>query len=246
MRDIERHFDSKYRNTFYPVKDVSFVVASPSVWGEMKSYLRKAERVLDVGCGGGTLLYNLARETRGEVYGIDISPEACSMTQRFVPEARVSCQDFLKTDFPEGHFDVVTSTMTIEHCDDVAFIKEVRRVLRRKGKLLITTVLRGKHAWYYLRNEKGETVLELSHVKEYGRIEDLTDLLRGQGFRILRVETPRIRFSILDFLFIRLFSLFKADFFGRLPVTAPVVLLRKLTRVPIPGYYALEVIAEKV
>jgi SAM-dependent methyltransferase len=94
-------------------------------------------RVLDVGCGAGGMLEQLA--AYGEVYGIDSSPEMVQMcTERGFTKARVGSIDRLPVE--SGTVDLVTLFDTIEHVErDVDALRECRRVLADDGKLFIST-----------------------------------------------------------------------------------------------------------
>lgn len=95
-------------------------------------------RILDVGCGDSLLSHQLLR--RGwEVYAVDLEPQ---------PGAKKLLGDhFLKADatdlpFPEEFFDQIIAISTLEHMrDDVACVREVSRVLKPDGKILITVPL---------------------------------------------------------------------------------------------------------
>lgn len=246
IEQLKSHFDQAFSQSLYPVKDVSFAIFSKKIWNLAKEYLHSADKVVDFGCGAGILLYNLRKECKGEVLGIDSSQTACQMAKEFVPNVEIFCRNILNSRLEKNSFDMVASTMTIEHCDDAKFIKEVHRILKPGGKLLLTTVLKTKWAWYYLKNRKGERVLELSHIKEYGSIKELTRLLEDKGFEIMAVETPRFKVSPLDFFLVRIAAIFRNNFWRKLAPKPWFVYLRRITRFPVPGYHALELIAEKL
>ncbi|RJQ17499.1 MAG: class I SAM-dependent methyltransferase [Nitrospiraceae bacterium] len=105
------------------------------------SLLDGGEKMLDVGCGNGSLVFK-ARGKFKEVFGIDISPSR-------IEEAKInavrqfrnldgmsfsSCNINEKIDFPDNMFDAATSIAVIEHVFDPYFvIGEIRRVLRPGG-----------------------------------------------------------------------------------------------------------------
>jgi len=94
-------------------------------------------RVLDAGCGTGGMLEPLAR--LGSAVGIDRSPEALKFAhQRGQPH--LARADIGKLPFMAASFDVVTSFDVLYHLDvddDVAALREIARVLRPGGQLLI-------------------------------------------------------------------------------------------------------------
>src|SRR5262245_61971007 len=92
-------------------------------------------RLLDLGCGTGGVLPHLA--PYGEAIGLDPAPEAAKYCrQREVPMVVGSG---LELPFADGSFDAVLALDVIEHvADDVALLREARRVLRPGGVLLVT------------------------------------------------------------------------------------------------------------
>lgn len=97
-----------------------------------------AFRVLDVGCGDGTVTEKILNEARFdyEAWGLDISGES-----RF-GRLRKFRADLERGRFPlgDGAFDIVFSSQVIEHMlDKDLFIQECRRVLKRSGLLIIAT-----------------------------------------------------------------------------------------------------------
>ncbi len=103
--------------------------------GELGS--RRDLRILDVGCGAGGMLSELAQF--GEVWGIDPSTdlvEACR--RRGFSNVRVGRADALPVE--SGTVDLLTLFDTIEHVrDDVAALREARRGLAPDGRLFIST-----------------------------------------------------------------------------------------------------------
>ena len=103
-------------------------------------------RVLDVGCGTGTLALVLAGRAgpEGAVAGVDASPEMIAAAQRkargkkLAPTFRVAPAQDLP--FADGWFDAVSTSLMIHHlpeADRVGAIREMLRVLRPGGRLLI-------------------------------------------------------------------------------------------------------------
>ncbi|MBU0477559.1 class I SAM-dependent methyltransferase [bacterium] len=242
----KEHFEVQYKkNAFFSPKEVQFVIYDKKIWSFAKELLRDSKTVADIGAGGGTLLYNISKITTAKLIAVDFSDIAVTYLKRMVPEATILKEDVTETSLGNESLDFVASTMTIEHVDDDKLLKEVRRILKDKGYFLITTVLKTRNAWYFYKDKNGKSVLEPSHLQEYGSLSSFLKLLNKYGFIILKAETPRLKFPLIDPLLKRVFGLFRNDFWNAIPATKPVEFLRKISMFPIPGYYAIEVIAQK-
>ena len=92
-------------------------------------------RILDVGCGTGANLKMLADYGRAE--GVDISPQAVDFCrERGLDSVKLGAAEQLP--YENDSFELVTALDVIEHLDDdVAGLREMRRVLRRDGRLLL-------------------------------------------------------------------------------------------------------------
>jgi SAM-dependent methyltransferase len=92
-------------------------------------------RILDVGCGTGANLKMLAAYGRAE--GVDISPQAVEFCrERGLDSVKLGAAEQLP--FEDDSFELVTALDVIEHLDDdVAGLREMRRVLRRDGRVLL-------------------------------------------------------------------------------------------------------------
>jgi protein-L-isoaspartate(D-aspartate) O-methyltransferase len=97
--------------------------------------IRAGDRVLEVGCGKGFLLYDFTKVVPGvEVAGIDISEYAIRNAK---PEIRQRLQvgNANSLPFPDKHFDLVVSINTLHnlHCYDLEkALCEIERVGRNK------------------------------------------------------------------------------------------------------------------
>jgi len=92
-------------------------------------------RILDVGCGTGANLKMLAAYGRAE--GVDISEQAVEFCrQRGLDSVKLGAAEELP--YEDDSFELVTALDVVEHLDDdVAGLREMRRVLRRDGRVLL-------------------------------------------------------------------------------------------------------------
>ena len=91
--------------------------------------------ILDLGCGTGGVLRHLT--AFGTAIGIDPAPEAAQYCRR--RDLPMVVGSGMELPFADKSFDVVLALDVIEHVpDDVALLREARRVLRPDGVLLTT------------------------------------------------------------------------------------------------------------
>jgi SAM-dependent methyltransferase len=93
-------------------------------------------RILDAGCGSGRFMVDLAK--RGEVTGVELSDTSVALArQRGIGE--VVAGSVLEMPFADASFDLAVSLDVVEHLeDDVAALRELRRVVAPGGALLVT------------------------------------------------------------------------------------------------------------
>lgn len=151
-----------------------------------RAAITAGERVLDVGCGTGTLAIAAARRvgTAGKVCGIDPSEEMIARARAKGARAGVTIDFRLasaqKLPFDDASFDVVLSSLMLHHLpaamrkDGVA---EMRRVLKPNGRLLIVELVRKPGLVSML------TPARLAHGKQHlHAFEEAKALLNQSGF----------------------------------------------------------------
>ena len=100
------------------------------------------DRVLDVCCGTGDLAI-AARESGGEVTGLDFSEPMLERARAKAPEIEWVSGDALALPFSEGSFDAVTIGFGLRNLEDATRgLAEMRRVLRPGGRVAILEITR--------------------------------------------------------------------------------------------------------
>jgi ubiquinone/menaquinone biosynthesis C-methylase UbiE len=97
-------------------------------------------RILDAGCGSGPLFAAL-RGRGGIVTGLDSSAEMLRLArQRLGDDADLQLADLARPlPFPDGAFDDVIVSLVLHHFEDwTAPLAELRRVLKRGGRLILS------------------------------------------------------------------------------------------------------------
>ena len=103
-------------------------------------YLRPGLRVLDVGCGPGTISVGLAKAVApGELHGVDLEQTQADLAQNIaravgIDNAAFQAGDAVNLPFEDNSFDVVHFHNVLMHIPDTqAVLAEVRRVLKPGG-----------------------------------------------------------------------------------------------------------------
>lgn len=107
--------------------------------------------VLDVGCGYGANFPYLTNAA--SITGVDFSPVMLEMAHEFADSLRLNI-DLRQTDaealpFPDAHFDTVISALaTCSFTDPVAALREMARVVKPDGQILLLE--HGRSTWGWL------------------------------------------------------------------------------------------------
>jgi SAM-dependent methyltransferase len=114
--------------------------------------LEPGTRLLDVGCGPGTITADLAtRVAPGPVIGVDREPSVIAEAEtRGAAPSNVEFRtgDVYALAFPDASFDVVHAHQVLQHLTDpVAALSELRRVLRPGGILAVRDSDYGGFVW---------------------------------------------------------------------------------------------------
>jgi len=97
--------------------------------------IKPGQRILDIGCGKGYLLYDFTLVVPGvEIYGIDISEYAIRNAKDELKD-RLRVGNATSLPWPDRHFDLAISIQTLHnlHCYDLdKALREMERVAKRK------------------------------------------------------------------------------------------------------------------
>jgi SAM-dependent methyltransferase len=153
---ITKNSKSRYQKTLSALETLgrNVLISNKSKQKEYNfvwKHLSACEKILDVGCGAG-LLFHYAPE---KIIGIDINPHNVDLCKSNGFNAFVG--DALKLNFDDNSFDGVHSShvMHIFNSDQaMTFIKELCRVCRPGGKIVVTTKHDTKYFWQNPENSR--------------------------------------------------------------------------------------------
>ena len=159
-----------------------------TLWGLAKITIGSEDVILDVGCGGGKTISKLAQMApQGKVYGIDYSVDMVKFSKKInktlITQKRVDIIEapVEKISFKDNFFDLVTAIETYYFwCNLLVAFKEIHRVLKPGGKLLLINEL-----LYGLTSSK---IIEETYVKLFS-LQEIQNLLQLAGFVDVQVFT---------------------------------------------------------
>lgn len=149
------------------------------------------ERILDLGCGWGTISFAMGPRVR-EVVGLDFAERAIAGCNARVDEFGLENVFFRVGDarasgLAAESFDAVVAADLFEHLyadDSEAVAAEAFRVLRPGGRIAVWTPCRS-HILEVLRNNDIVLKRDISHV-DYKSMPRMREILVGAGFEIAR------------------------------------------------------------
>lgn len=172
-----------------------------------------ATSVLDVGCGTGFPLIELAERlgSRAHVHGLDLWSAGLKRAAEKIASRRtrnVTLHEGSATAMPfeDGTFDLIVSNLGVNNfADRAGSIRECRRVSRTGATVALTTNLQGHMKEFYAVFDgvladagDGEGTRRLrEHIAHRATLASVRQLLESGGFAVTRVieRTGRMRFA---------------------------------------------------
>ncbi len=145
----------------------------------------KGKKILDVGCATGMLL-NYLKNKGANVYGVEICTQSCRYAYS---EYKITLYNgtLENARYEPEFFDIVHFSHLIEHLEDpVKFMKEVYRITKKDGYILVTTP-REDTIWLKLFKLKWRSLIP-DHLILFGR-QHLISLLNISGFEPIFIES---------------------------------------------------------
>lgn len=153
-------------------------------------------RVLDLGCGGGHVSFNVAPLV-AEVVAYDLSQSmldvvAAEAAKRGLGNLRTCRGKAEQQPFGDGEFDLVMSRYSTHHWEDPGLgLREARRVLKPGGLAVFADVVSPGQALLDTWIQTIEVLRDTSHVRDYSQAEWLA-MLADAGFVLQGMTLRRL------------------------------------------------------
>jgi cyclopropane-fatty-acyl-phospholipid synthase len=213
---ISHHYD--VGNDFYELVLGPSMVYSCAVWESPETGLDAAQeakldlvcrklglapgsRLLDVGCGWGSMAIHAARHHGATVVGITLSEEQARLARKRVAEAGLTdkvdirVQDYRAVD--DGPFDAISSIGMAEHVGRAqmpGYVAQLERLLRPGGRLLNHAI-----SWNAGRSTWNPDTFIARYVFPDGELLNLGEtvsLLESRDLEVLDVEALRQHYAL--------------------------------------------------
>jgi len=148
----------------------------------------KYKHILEIGCAGGTFTEKISQVSDGKITAIDAYAKAIKYARKKYPKINFLVADAHFLPFKSSSYDLVVNYETLEHLIDPAqALKEIHRVLKRRGRAIIAMDsgnILFRIIWFFWENTRGK-VWQGAHLHPFHHSE-LERIIRSAGFRILK------------------------------------------------------------
>jgi len=238
---VHERYHSKTKRQLKIIKDNNFTYRL--LISVINKHLKNSnQKILDIGCGAGTLSFYLAKRGHN-VLGVDISSKAIKECSVSTKSLGLEHLNFKQLDFPNKYpnekFDVVILTEVIEHLeDDKKTLMVINKLLKPNGLIILSTP--SNTAPLHRLGVTKKFDKDVGHLRRYS-LEEIARLVKKSGFKI--IETKKTEGILRNFLFInpvagkliRFIKYFISD----------IVTVADNSTVPLFGYSNIIIVARK-
>jgi ubiquinone/menaquinone biosynthesis C-methylase UbiE len=160
-------------------------------WGLDHILIKPDACILDIGCGGGKTVQDLAISTpRGKVYGIDYSEDMVQLSKKVNDTlikkgiVEIVYGNVSSLPFSDNMFDLVTAFEAYYFWPNlIDDLKEIKRVLKPKGNLLIVNEVYEDNQ-FKKRNSKWVKLIDM----QIHTPDEYKGFLTKAGYHILEID----------------------------------------------------------
>jgi SAM-dependent methyltransferase len=164
----------------------------PNIYEKIAQTLQHVTPILDVGCGDGRLVNFLAMKLGKKIFGVDVSGIGFEKARREAELKNVSRRvEYVKADashldaFWDEFFGGIVSVYALHEFEDpLVVLREIRRVLKTGGIVVIVDFIKGGEA-------------ERLWGERYYTPTEIESMLKDTGFK-----EPKLSFLYKDVIFI--------------------------------------------
>ncbi len=201
--------------------DLAQIFDETSLWGAYFGKLllenvplKRSLNVLDVGCGTGFPLFELAHQLgpSANLTGVDIWEHAlhrANLKKKFYALNNVAIIKADASDLPfkNDQFDLITSNLGINNFErPQKSLNECFRVLKLHGEMIITTNTVGHMRDFYSiyeevlkSSERAALIPELKKQEAHRKTnEEITAMFRNSGFQVIKIINENMSLRYLD------------------------------------------------
>ncbi len=152
--------------------------------------------VLDMGCGAGHASFVAAAEVK-QVVAYDLSEDMLDVVAQEAKARElgniITQQGYAeRLPFADGEFDIVITRYSAHHWHDVGqALREVSRILRPGGKVIIMDIMSPGHPVFDIWLQTIEALRDTSHVRNYSSGE-WTSMISASGLMVQAVHTSHL------------------------------------------------------
>jgi 2-polyprenyl-6-hydroxyphenyl methylase/3-demethylubiquinone-9 3-methyltransferase len=214
--EVDNSIYDKYGERWYSAYDdpVALLRAEnrakfPWILNKLRTLCDHKGSILDVGCGGGFLSNELARQGY-QVTGVDMSPESLKVAHNhdITKTVKYEVADAFKLPYADCSFDAVTAMDFLEHIEQPDLvIKEFSRVLKPGGLFFFHTFNRNPMAWliviklleWFIKN----TPKNMHVIRLFIKPKELEGYCQEAGLKVLSMVGIRPVLSTIDWTMVR-------------------------------------------
>lgn len=139
----------KFHSQIYDLTRWTFLFGRKSLVNQLTNFINEDTKILEIGCGTGSLLKDLEENTNAKLYGIDMSSEMLEKASKKLERTELINQKFEKGLFPEASFDIIIVSYFLTFFKEKDSILEtIKHYLKPDGLLANVDFWNANHKLY--------------------------------------------------------------------------------------------------
>lgn len=147
----------------------------------MRYQLGENNKVLDIGCGDGSLMTKVNSDKKYEIVGVDLYKPSLEKAKRSGVYERLILKDIRKVKFKNKSFDVILASQVIEHLDKNDALKLINKFENMARHRVILTTPKGFVEFDAFEDEDHNELQEHKSGWEIKELQNMGYKVYGQG-----------------------------------------------------------------